>query len=1297
MDKKLCSLFLALALLLTLCVPARAAETENGGGANEEETADDFAISPQNPVLAPGATQELTIETTETNVRWNVADPQVASLNATEGTSVTVTALAAGRTDITAEVTGTDKIASCSLTVSGVVLTPTALTLDQNESGSLTLVPYGDAANVEWTWTIEPEGVATIEKTAAGCDVQAIGLGEAVIACRGGDYSVSCALTVAERVVEAAEVTLSQTALVLAPGGTGTLTATSTARATDIKWSVDSTRIATVSPAAGDTVTVTGVATGETVLKAQVGGGPVARCTVVVSGIAFSTDSLSVEAGAFQDLTVLTFGDSRNIPASSWEWSSSQTSVATVSATSTGVTVRGVQAGSSTITVTIGDYTASCLVTVTAVETTATISLSEATITMAPGTSSRLRATTIADSADIQWSIGDNDITSIASKSGYTIILMAGNPGQTTITARVGNSDPASCTIIVSGVTLSSNSVSLVVNGEEKITLTSYGDAQTIPNWEWSSSNTGVAIVTKDPDGATVHAVGAGTSTLTCSGGSYTVLCQVEVAANSASDIEASLNGGILRLSSVLARLRNVCQEMTEEELSYITNINVSTKLGTLYDGYVSEGDTGFGVSNNRNYYVSSAAYLISNITFVPKPDVNGTVRIRYDGYTVNNKTFEGSIIVSVGQQETTLSYASLNGAPVHFRSEDFFNYSMSVYNRSLQYLTFTMPASRYGTLYYSYVNASVYESIVSGGTRYYRTYNPSISNVAFVPNPSYSGTFSLRFTGYDTEGVSFAGTVRISVNNPNGSDNDDESLRERLHYETGPGARVYFEADDFINECKDRTGYDLVSIHFRSLPASSEGRIYCGRDDAISRNEEFYVSSGDRISDLNFVARRNYTGNLSVPFTGTTDRDTSFTGEVEITVSRDGAYLIRMAALSGTRVYLSTADFSDICRVAGENDFHHVSFPNLPATGSLYYDNGSVTVTPGALYYRSGTEPYLSNVNYLSPDSFSGTVRIPFHIWDAEGNSFTGHLSIAVTIPGGGNTSGDTTAYLSSGPAVPLRASDIITPAEEEIGDVTTVRLTPPEPAAGKLLLNYVSPGQYSPFDSAREYSADTIGQVYFLPKAGFSGTAAITYVARNRYNMVYSGILRIQVRPPERSAYFTDLTNRAWAVPAVDFFRYYGAILGTTPTTYEPDGPARRGAYLTVLGRMYNFPDYPGNGGYEDVGLGFYYTPYIAAGRALGVTEASQYFYPGEPISRQDAAVYLYRCLRNSGQAVNAPIDNLYRFHDAWRISYYAVEAMSALVELGVFQGTEEGNLNPQSTLTRLQMAAILYRALT
>ena len=46
-------------------------------------------------------------------------------------------------------------------------------------------------------------------------------------------------------------------------------------------------------------------------------------------------------------------------------------------------------------------------------------------------------------------------------------------------------------------------------------------------------------------------------------------------------------------------------------------------------------------------------------------------------------------------------------------------------------------------------------------------------------------------------------------------------------------------------------------------------------------------------------------------------------------------------------------------------------------------------------------------------------------------------------------------------------------------------------------------------------------------------------------------------------------------------------------------------------------------------------------------------------------------------------------------YSVAPYAVEAMGALVRMGVFTGDSAGRLNPSGTLTRLQMAAILYRA--
>jgi hypothetical protein len=52
---------------------------------------------------------------------------------------------------------------------------------------------------------------------------------------------------------------------------------------------------------------------------------------------------------------------------------------------------------------------------------------------------------------------------------------------------------------------------------------------------------------------------------------------------------------------------------------------------------------------------------------------------------------------------------------------------------------------------------------------------------------------------------------------------------------------------------------------------------------------------------------------------------------------------------------------------------------------------------------------------------------------------------------------------------------------------------------------------------------------------------------------------------------------------------------------------------------------------------------------------------------------------------------------FSDSAAVSDYAVDDLAAMVHMGIFQGGSDGKLNPQSPLTRAQMAVILCRAIT
>lgn len=76
----------------------------------------------------------------------------------------------------------------------------------------------------------------------------------------------------------------------------------------------------------------------------------------------------------------------------------------------------------------------------------------------------------------------------------------------------------------------------------------------------------------------------------------------------------------------------------------------------------------------------------------------------------------------------------------------------------------------------------------------------------------------------------------------------------------------------------------------------------------------------------------------------------------------------------------------------------------------------------------------------------------------------------------------------------------------------------------------------------------------------------------------------------------------------------------------------------------------------------------------------------------------MFLLRAMHADGWTIaDGQRSDLTLYSDSAAVSDYAVGAMAAMVKLGIFQGSTSGQLNPKGTLTRAQMAVILYRALT
>ncbi|MCD8294417.1 MAG: Ig-like domain-containing protein [Clostridia bacterium] len=320
-------------------------------------------------------TLTVTVEPADANVQnveWSTSDESVVTVTS----SGYVTGVSAGEAVVTVTTEDGGYSASCEITVSEVKVQAVTLSeksLMMNVGGTETLtaaISPADAKNQNISWSSSSEAVATVSDGL----VTAVSEGEAeiTVTAEDGGLTAVCKVTV---IIPVESVSLDKTALTLAVGDSGTLTATVLpADATDksVVWTSSDEKVAvvfgtgTVSAYAAGTATITATTVnGEKVASCEV---TVEAKTVSVSGVHLNKTAISLEEGESETLTVTVLPNSATDRSVSW--SSSDETVVTVSEDGT---VTAIAAGTATVTVTTtdGGHTATCTVTVSGTENAA--------------------------------------------------------------------------------------------------------------------------------------------------------------------------------------------------------------------------------------------------------------------------------------------------------------------------------------------------------------------------------------------------------------------------------------------------------------------------------------------------------------------------------------------------------------------------------------------------------------------------------------------------------------------------------------------------------------------------------------------------------------------------------------------------------------------------------------------------------------------------------------------------------------------------------------------------------------
>lgn len=331
------------------------------------------------------------------------------------------------------------------------------------------------------------------------------GLGQDI---KAGESTTTVTIT-EELIIE-----LDKTTLAILKGNEGQLTATviNNIDNQSVTWSIEpATGVATIVPSAdGTTLTITGVAPGTAVIKAECGG-KTAECQLTVWTFAVEPTSQTVAVG--DDFTITAKIEPDGFNPGTITWTSADDDVATV----TDGTVTGVAPGKTTVTAECGEATAACEVTVwqfTIDPTTKAIPVEgEFTIT----------ATVLpADLTDknITWTSSDPTIASVGT-DGKVMGLKA---GKATISATC-NGKTLTCEVTVWWFTISPESKTIKKGESFDITVTWAPEGYEGQEITWSSDKPGVATVV---DGK-VTGIATGTAIISATAGDMTLNCTVTV------------------------------------------------------------------------------------------------------------------------------------------------------------------------------------------------------------------------------------------------------------------------------------------------------------------------------------------------------------------------------------------------------------------------------------------------------------------------------------------------------------------------------------------------------------------------------------------------------------------------------------------------------------------------------------------------------------------------------------------------------------------------------------------------
>ena len=225
--------------------------------------------------------------------------------------------------------------------------------------------------------------------------------------------------------------------------------------------------------------------------------------------------------------------------------------------------------------------------------------------------------------------------------------------------------------------------------------------------------------------------------------------------------------------------------------------------------------------------------------------------------------------------------------------------------------------------------------------------------------------------------------------------------------------------------------------------------------------------------------------------------------------------------------------------------------------------------------------------------------------------------------------------------------------------------------------LYHYDEDAEQLTFETAAEIDAD--------------GNAALPLSHASQYAIVIDTHSHATV---DVSDLFSDIAPDAWYKDAVQYAYDNGLMTGVSATEFAPEATTTRAMIVSILARLENVTTAEA-AGFADVDDNDWYATAVNWAANVGVVNGYEdnTFQPNTAITREQLAAILMNYAAYKGEDVSNRAD-LTSYTD--QPSTWAQEAMQWAVAEGLISGVTNDQLQPQSSATRAQVAAILQRLL-